>query len=87
MIVPAAQHERVRPHGFTLIKLWQNATFARANYVHNVGWNDIWSAPASVDYEDTVKVGPIAKSAPISIVRRAPPRASCSLGLSPPKAN
>ena len=34
------------------LKLWQNATFARANYVHNVGWNDIWSAPASVDYEN-----------------------------------
>jgi hypothetical protein len=27
------------------------------------------------------------KSAPISIVRRAPPTASCSLGLSPPKVN
>src|SRR4051812_26449490 len=34
------------------LNLWQNATFARANYVHNVGWNDIWSAPASVDYEN-----------------------------------
>jgi prepilin-type N-terminal cleavage/methylation domain-containing protein/prepilin-type processing-associated H-X9-DG protein len=37
------------------LNLWQNATFARANYVHNVGWNDIWSAPASVDYEDQVR--------------------------------
>jgi prepilin-type N-terminal cleavage/methylation domain-containing protein/prepilin-type processing-associated H-X9-DG protein len=27
------------------------ATFARANYVHNVGWNDLWSAPATADYE------------------------------------
>jgi prepilin-type N-terminal cleavage/methylation domain-containing protein/prepilin-type processing-associated H-X9-DG protein len=26
------------------------AVFARANYVHNVGWNDLWSAPATVDY-------------------------------------
>jgi prepilin-type N-terminal cleavage/methylation domain-containing protein len=26
------------------------AIFGRANYVHNVGWNDIWSAPASTDY-------------------------------------
>ena len=34
------------------LALWQGATFARSNYVHNVGWNDIWSAPASVDYED-----------------------------------
>ncbi len=34
------------------LQLWQNATFARANYVHNVGWNDIWSAPATVDYEN-----------------------------------
>jgi prepilin-type processing-associated H-X9-DG protein len=23
------------------------AVFGRANYVHNVGWNDLWSAPAS----------------------------------------
>jgi prepilin-type N-terminal cleavage/methylation domain-containing protein/prepilin-type processing-associated H-X9-DG protein len=37
------------------LNLWQNAVFARANYVHNVGWNDIWSAPASVDYEDMIK--------------------------------
>jgi prepilin-type N-terminal cleavage/methylation domain-containing protein/prepilin-type processing-associated H-X9-DG protein len=29
-----------------------NAVFARANYVHNVGWNDIWSSPASTNYED-----------------------------------
>jgi prepilin-type processing-associated H-X9-DG protein len=26
------------------------AVFARANYVHNVGWNDLWSAPATIDY-------------------------------------
>jgi hypothetical protein len=32
-------------------------------------------------------LGLIGKSAPISIVRRAPPTASCSLGLSPPKVN
>lgn len=37
------------------LKLWQNATFARANYVHNVGWNDVWSAPATVNYEDLSK--------------------------------
>ena len=23
------------------------AVFGRANYVHNVGWNDLWSAPSS----------------------------------------
>jgi prepilin-type N-terminal cleavage/methylation domain-containing protein len=34
------------------LTLWQDARFARSNYVHNVGWNDVWSAPASVDYED-----------------------------------
>jgi hypothetical protein len=39
------------------------------------------------DYYEMLQVGPIGKSAPISIVRRAPPTASCSLGLSPPKAN
>lgn len=27
------------------------AVFGRSNYVHNVGWNDLWSAPASVSYE------------------------------------
>ncbi len=32
-------------------------------------------------------LGLIGKSAPISTVRRAPRTASCSLGLSPPKAN
>lgn len=36
------------------LALWQNATFARSNYVHNVGWNDIWSAPATIDYENQV---------------------------------
>lgn len=30
------------------------AVFARANYVHNVGWNDIWSSPAGTDYDDPV---------------------------------
>ena len=34
---------------------WQGAVFGRANYVHNVGANDIWSAPATVNYEDPVK--------------------------------
>ncbi len=34
--------------------LWQNAVFARANYVHNVGWNDIWSSPATTNYDDPV---------------------------------
>ncbi|MFO0809033.1 MAG: DUF1559 domain-containing protein [Gemmataceae bacterium] len=29
-----------------------NAVFARANYVHNVGWNDIWSSPATTNYDD-----------------------------------
>ena len=37
------------------MNVWQNAVFARANYVHNVGWNDIWSAPATTDYEDPVR--------------------------------
>jgi prepilin-type N-terminal cleavage/methylation domain-containing protein/prepilin-type processing-associated H-X9-DG protein len=32
-----------------------NAVFARANYVHNIGWNDIWSSPATTNYEDPVK--------------------------------
>ncbi len=34
--------------------LWQNAVFGRANYVHNVGTNDVWSAPATVNYDDPV---------------------------------
>jgi prepilin-type N-terminal cleavage/methylation domain-containing protein/prepilin-type processing-associated H-X9-DG protein len=34
--------------------LWQNAVFGRANYVHNVGMNDVWSAPATVNYDDPV---------------------------------
>lgn len=29
--------------------------FARANYVHNVGWNDIWSAPPNTNYEAPIK--------------------------------
>ena len=32
--------------------LWQGAVFARSNYVHNIGWNDIWSSPATTNYED-----------------------------------
>jgi prepilin-type N-terminal cleavage/methylation domain-containing protein/prepilin-type processing-associated H-X9-DG protein len=32
--------------------LWQGAVFGRANYVHNVGTNDVWSAPATVNYDD-----------------------------------
>ncbi len=36
------------------MNVWQNAVFARANYVHNVGWNDIWSPPATTNYDDTV---------------------------------
>lgn len=36
------------------MNVWQNAVFARANYVHNVGWNDIWSSPATTNYEDIV---------------------------------
>ena len=36
------------------MNVWQNAVFARANYVHNVGWNDIWSSPATTNYDDTV---------------------------------
>ena len=31
-----------------------SAVFARANYVHNVGWNDIWSSPATTNYDDPV---------------------------------
>ena len=34
--------------------LWQNALFGRANYVHNVGMNDVWSAPATLNYDDPV---------------------------------
>ena len=34
--------------------LWQDAVFGRANYVHNVGMNDVWSAPATVNYDDPV---------------------------------
>jgi prepilin-type N-terminal cleavage/methylation domain-containing protein/prepilin-type processing-associated H-X9-DG protein len=34
--------------------LWQNAKFGRANYVHNVGMNDVWSAPATVNYDDPI---------------------------------
>ncbi len=34
--------------------VWQNAVFGRSNYVHNVGWNDIWSSPATTNYEDTL---------------------------------
>ena len=29
--------------------------FGRANYVHNVGWNDVWSTPATNDYTDLNK--------------------------------
>jgi len=36
------------------MNVWQNAVFARANYVHNVGWNDIWSSPATTNYDDPV---------------------------------
>ncbi|MEO2088157.1 MAG: DUF1559 domain-containing protein, partial [Gemmataceae bacterium] len=36
------------------MNVWQNAVFARSNYVHNVGWNDVWSAPATVNYDDPV---------------------------------
>ena len=36
------------------MNVWQNAIFARANYVHNVGWNDVWTAPATVNYDDPV---------------------------------
>ena len=36
------------------MNLWQGAVFGRANYVHNVGMNDVWSAPASVNYDDPV---------------------------------
>src|SRR5262245_39293273 len=32
----------------------QNAVFGRANYVHNVGWNDIWSSPPNTDYTNVV---------------------------------
>jgi prepilin-type N-terminal cleavage/methylation domain-containing protein/prepilin-type processing-associated H-X9-DG protein len=34
--------------------LWQGAIFGRANYVHNVGTNDVWSAPATLNYDDPV---------------------------------
>ncbi|MBX9792402.1 MAG: DUF1559 domain-containing protein [Pirellulales bacterium] len=32
-------------------KILNDAVFARANYVHNVGWNDIWTAPPNTNYE------------------------------------
>ena len=34
--------------------LWQGAIFGRSNYIHNVGMNDVWSAPATVNYDDPV---------------------------------
>ena len=37
------------------MNVWQGAVFARANYVHNVGWNDVWTAPATIDYEDPIR--------------------------------
>jgi prepilin-type processing-associated H-X9-DG protein len=30
------------------------AVFGRANYVHNIGWNDIWSSPPNTDYNQPV---------------------------------
>jgi prepilin-type N-terminal cleavage/methylation domain-containing protein len=36
------------------MNLWQGAIFGRTNYVHNVGMNDVWSAPATVNYDDPV---------------------------------
>ena len=36
------------------LNVLNGAVFARANYVHNVGWNDIWSSPANTNYEDPV---------------------------------
>ncbi len=36
------------------LALWQGAVFGRANYIHNVGMNDVWSAPATVNYDDTI---------------------------------
>jgi prepilin-type processing-associated H-X9-DG protein/prepilin-type N-terminal cleavage/methylation domain-containing protein len=36
------------------LNLWQGAVFGRANYVHNVGMNDVWSAPATVNYDNPV---------------------------------
>lgn len=37
------------------LNVMNNIYFGRANYVHNVGWNDIWSSPASTDYTDPIK--------------------------------
>ena len=34
--------------------LWQGAIFGAPNYIHNVGMNDVWSAPATVNYDDPV---------------------------------
>ena len=34
------------------LNVLNDAIFARANYVHNVGWNDIWSSPATTNYDD-----------------------------------
>ncbi len=34
------------------MNIWQGAIFGRADYVHNVGMNDVWSAPATVNYND-----------------------------------
>jgi prepilin-type N-terminal cleavage/methylation domain-containing protein/prepilin-type processing-associated H-X9-DG protein len=36
------------------MNLLQGAVFGRANYVHNVGMNDVWSAPPTVNYDDPV---------------------------------
>lgn len=36
------------------LNVLNGAVFGRANYVHNVGWNDIWSAPPNADYTNTV---------------------------------
>jgi prepilin-type N-terminal cleavage/methylation domain-containing protein/prepilin-type processing-associated H-X9-DG protein len=41
------------------------AVFGRANYVHNVGWNDLWSAPATQPY-DAVANGVIYRDSGIA---------------------
>jgi prepilin-type N-terminal cleavage/methylation domain-containing protein/prepilin-type processing-associated H-X9-DG protein len=50
------------------MNLWQAAFFGRANYVHNVGMNDVWSAPATVNYDDPVAGanGPIYRNSRVS---------------------
>ena len=37
---------------------WRVPFFGRANYIHDVGMNDVWSVPQTVNYDDPVSVHP-----------------------------